>query len=622
MPAGAVKVLYNQGCYAKWIPPAAFGEELKRADFMAGDAVSVFCPDMGLWLADGLVVEVLSENSTVDGGSAMPAGSVKVVYASRSLTKWISPVAFGIDLRAQRGWSALDIEEDQERRFEVGKGGKKPESAVSSHADRTRTPDPAAVPGEQAQTLACTPDACTASAAALTEGGLGTSGEQDGASSIYSNTSALSGLDTSGGPCTASPLSMSGSEAGAVSRFCVGDAVCVLSRGTCAWLRDGVVVRVLAEPAVVNNDLPMPAGAVKVLYNQGCYAKWIPPAAFGEELKRADFMAGDAVSVFCPDMGLWLADGLVVEVLSENSTVDGGSAMPAGSVKVVYASGNASKWIPPDASVEQLRPQRQWSGEGMDDQSLTADGTNAGPAALGRSEPKEASVAAQMADNLVRSFSHFIMGCIGSQTAPQDFIGSDGDDDDAYIVSGAAGIPRSILGRYRRVGEHGDRPMYRNEHGAIIFCDEHWKMNSQDDTSHWCYEVKAATGDLPPTEAWEACQLNGGSTGPVPTVTNAVDVEVLVVSGAIGPSRAVNGRYGEVGWHNARPKYKNGSGAIVFFDDCWKINPRDDVLAWNFWVNDAVGSQPPAGEWEAHWSVGHDQPPACVRVRGALAPGA
>lgn len=194
-------------------------------------------------------------------------------------------------------------------------------------------------------------------------------------------------------------------------------------------------------------------------------------------------------------------------------------------------------------------------------------------------------------------------------------------DHDAYIVSGATGVASGVLGRYRRVGEHKDMPKYRNEHGAVMYFDEHWKMNSKDDMLHWCYEVRGAAGNQPPVQAWTVYHFYGNSSCPVPVVARASDVEVLAVSGVVGSYRAVNGRYVEVGKHNEKPKYKNRSGAIIFFDGYWKMNHKDDVLAWRFAAKDQVEAppQPPAGEWAVHWSHGKNQPSALLRVCGALA---
>mmetsp|Transcript_76363 Transcript_76363/g.247170 ORF Transcript_76363/g.247170 Transcript_76363/m.247170 type:complete len:110 (+) Transcript_76363:140-469(+) len=101
----------------------------------------------------------------------------------------------------------------------------------------------------------------------------------------------------------------------AEGRFGVGDPVNVLSRAKGRWMRDGVVVSVLAEDAFVEDGtLRMPAGACKVQYDRNRCAKWIPPISLEAEIRPADFEKDDAVSVFCRSMGRWVADGVVLDV--------------------------------------------------------------------------------------------------------------------------------------------------------------------------------------------------------------------------------------------------------------------------------------------------------------------
>jgi len=1034
MPAGSVKVLYCHCSSAKWVPPAAFGAELKQADYMVGDAVTVLCRSIGLWAMDGLVVEVLAESATVDGGLVMPAGSVKVIYASRSTAKWVPPSLFGMELRAQRPWSAFNAGEREEicsmsadttkvtpvvgsststatsdvnRKLDcklatpqptaapqvqasdsarVANTHVAPATAPSKHMPDTAaevprektsggvpppfvgsptptatsdvnrkldcklaTPQPAAAPRVQASDSArvanthtalatapskhmpdtaaevprekssggvcaeddgsvsvvphrsqrrssqvgpdiqmpsraamaartsLTSDAagkfpservvpshtcaepiagatappveqtsgmCAASTESATELAPDLVGEQSPASLTpntedelpknsepqplaasqtcgavsSSKTAALSseqapksagvpdtrpdstiapkeqGLDTVGElsraqsnaattapsdaapeivgevpiieasglaaesptlvelipeltappaehaphstpasdtckPCVVAPSAPASDMVGEVGpasptpssavrscpslevpvethtseepipdcgdcgvgsqddvlemasanklcaasataspdptsdrsgesqpasltlgitdftassdpnqdtpdevcstaresiidptseeiiKFCAGDPICVFRRSYCMWSRDGIVVKVLAEAAVADG-LPMPAGSVKVIYDNRTYAKWIPPAEFGAEVKHADFVVGDVVTMLLPGSGVWVTDGLVEEVLLESTLVDGGLDMPVGSVKVTCSNGDSVRWIRPEAFSEELKAQRQWSDEDMEEQSEKADPNEAGPKAV--VEPSEPSVARQVAGGLVRRLSRLlppIMVLLGGSDVEDD---EEEEDDDAFIISGILGLPRNIPGRYRRVGELNWKPKYQNERGAVIFFDEYWKMNTKDDTMHWCYEVREADGEQPPAQTWSAYHLFHGSNS-VPTLEKAEDVEMIIVSGITGPRRAVNGRYAEVGWHNSRPKFKNRKGAIIFFDDYWKLNNRDDVLAWQFGVKEAVGSDPPAGQWEAHWSCGDDQPPASILVRGALA---
>jgi len=511
---------------------------------------------------------------------------------------------------------------EEESSVEAGKGDVtaalgSPEPFVASDADQKldtpcefKAPEHAVALEEQAPDSSCASDACTVSALAPSEPVSETIGELGPNSQLPGDAATAASSDPA--VDMARDLEAAGATSGDDSEttFSVGDPVCVYRRSVGAWLRDGVVVQVLAEPTTMDG-LHLPAGAVKVLYDDAGYAKWIPPAAFSAELKHADFIVGDDVSVLTPNTGIWATDGSVVEVLAESATVDG-VAMPVGSVKVTYAGGDMARWIPPEAFQKELRAQRSWSGEGSADQP----GMDAGPAVLDVSPSKASAMAAHVADSLVRTFS-FLSPIMGS-----GYTDDADDDDDAYIVSSMSGLARSIPGRYRRVGECNWKPKYCNERGAIIFFDDHWKMNVKDDTLHWCYEVRGSTEEYPPAQAWQAYHLFGDSGCPVPTLARASEIEVLAVSGVTGPARGVNGRYVEVGYHNMRPKYQNRSGAIIYFDDYWKMNNRNDMLAWHFGVKDATGLKPPGGDWEAHWSCHDEQSFASVRLSGELAAGA
>jgi len=404
---------------------------------------------------------------------------------------------------------------------------------------------------------------------------------------------------------------------------------------------------VLAESTTLREGLEMPAGSVLVGYDDGSHAKWVPPAAFGVELRRADFVEGDKVSVYCRSMGLWVADGLVMQVLSEAAVVDSGLSMPAGAVKVAYANETKAKWIPPEEFGKELQAQRQWSVDNLEDElndTLSAERvvpeleveTLEVPVPLAATEASEALNEAEITDvsapvspasaspispsqkfnnNLRRSLSR--LGSVVSLA--DDAMEEEEEDDDAYIVSAAPGIESRFAGRYRLVGEHRELPKYKNAQGAIIYCDGHWKMNIKDDTLHWCYESRGPPGDAPPSGTWTAFRFYGNGKASGPQVAKAAEAELFAVSGATGTGRAVNGRYTQVGEHNDYPKYKNRRGAIIFFDGYWKMNERDNVLAWRYSVKGELGPQPPAGEWAAHWSYGKEQPAAQLRMCGGEA---
>lgn len=58
-----------------------------------------------------------------------------------------------------------------------------------------------------------------------------------------------------------------------------------------------------------------------------------------------------------------------------------------------------------------------------------------------------------------------------------------------------------------------------------------------------------------------------------------------------------NGDYEWSGQHNGRTKYGNHQGAIVFFDQGWKMNHCDDTTSFCFASGSAAGWEPPYKKW-------------------------
>mmetsp|Transcript_59194 Transcript_59194/g.150335 ORF Transcript_59194/g.150335 Transcript_59194/m.150335 type:complete len:277 (+) Transcript_59194:64-894(+) len=270
----------------------------------------------------------------------------------------------------------------------------------------------------------------------------------------------------------------------------VGDPVCVLSRSSGTWYRDGVIVKILVEATTVEGEQPMPAGAVKVIYDGTKSAKWVPPEAFGEEIREADFQIGDGVSVFVRSKGLWSSDGFVEQVLEEAATVDEVS-MPAGAIRVIYQNKEYAKWIPPELFGDEVKVLRSYVPENVDELVYSV------PSALGAEKPAAAAA----------------------------------DEDDAYIVSKVAGAGRAVGGRYVRAGVHNERPKYKSGSGGIIFFDFWWKMNVKDDVLQWCYEVKTATGEEMPCGTWNCTRFynKSGSHPPVEVKKDAAVLKAMAI---------------------------------------------------------------------------------------------
>lgn len=337
--------------------------------------------------------------------------------------------------------------------------------------------------------------------------------------------------------------------------------------------------------------MQLPAGSVQAAYFGGNSSKWVPPAAFGAELRKATFEVGDSVAVFVRRQGLWVEDGQVTTVLHKPTIVDGGIEMPIGSVQVMYDDKSMAKWVPPAAFDQELRAQRPWSADEL------AQAEYAVP------EPQKAAPAPK-AKAAFWNACCFVFMTRPEVAGPSSPKGASGEADPAadaesFLVAGpkTKSVMRSgFLGRYRIVGEHQERPKYQNASGAIMFFDGHWKMNSKDDTLHWCYEVLRCTDyATPPPGPWTAWRFFS-KDAPDLTVSHASEADKFVVSGAAGSKaiRGVNGRYMQVGEHNEKPLYRNDNGAVIYFDSYWKLNEREDnVLAWRFSVRGSDGDEPP-----------------------------
>lgn len=594
LPAGSVKVLYDESTSVKWIQPAAFDSEIRKADFLLGDRVSVFCRGKGLWIADGVIVEVLSEPTVVEGGLQMSAGAVKVVYDSKSSAKWVGPDNLEGEIRPVRGWLPEDSEEDEDSTADSEAG-----MATSRNIEVPELPERLAAPKVQCWSFLPklarglsgqeTLSAWSAEHAPLKSTGSASSVPiPDGADAVT-----VPGSD-------AAPEDMDCDQQDMYAHFAEGDAVCIFSRGDAKWLRDGVVVAALAEDGIVDGGVQMPAGSVKVLYERNGRSKWIPPASFGEEIRKADFQLGDRVSVFCRGKGLFVSDGVIVQVLAAPAVVEGGLGMPEGAVKVIYESGSSTKWIPPESFDRELDSIRDWVPQDLIDGG--ADTWEVVPPPSGNTGLQK-----QTASTPDCCFA-FLFLRRGPQ-APK----ADEESEDDYTVSGLTKQGRGLSGRYLKVGVHNEMPKYKNRKGCIIYFDGYWKLNGKDDVLHWSYGVRGAHGELPPSGAWQPFKF---STEAPLSVQKASDVELFHVSGLAWAGAIGNGRYVEVGSHNDRPFYTNNKGAAIYFDGYWKLNFKGDKLAWQYGNKSASGQEPPFGAWAPHWSHSANTGEPTVRACG------
>merc|ERR1719210_1606755 len=70
--------------------------------------------------------------------------------------------------------------------------------------------------------------------------------------------------------------------------------------------------------------------------------------------KVKPYHAGDVVEVLNTAKGVWFDDGEVIDVVSETDMRDGINVQ-AGSVKVVFANGTMSEWVPPGQIENRIR---------------------------------------------------------------------------------------------------------------------------------------------------------------------------------------------------------------------------------------------------------------------------
>jgi len=82
------------------------------------------------------------------------------------------------------------------------------------------------------------------------------------------------------------------------------------------------------------------------------------------------------------------------------------------------------------------------------------------------------------------------------------------------------------------------------------------------------------------------------------------DLQNLVVDGAGGVGKAMNGLYMPVGKYKGKPLYKSSSGHDIFYSGRWKIGRVDDGHPiWVYAAEDASGATPPLGAWTT-WGYG------------------
>jgi len=81
-------------------------------------------------------------------------------------------------------------------------------------------------------------------------------------------------------------------------------------------------------------------------------------------------------------------------------------------------------------------------------------------------------------------------------------------------------------------------------------------------------------------------------------------VKSTSVTAAGAAAEVCNGSYSFECNHKGRPLFKNDSGAIIYFNEFWKMNSSYKVTSWLYGVASATGPLPPVGPWTAENSKG------------------
>mmetsp|Transcript_130691 Transcript_130691/g.279467 ORF Transcript_130691/g.279467 Transcript_130691/m.279467 type:complete len:541 (-) Transcript_130691:212-1834(-) len=95
---------------------------------------------------------------------------------------------------------------------------------------------------------------------------------------------------------------------------------------------------------------------------------------------------------------------------------------------------------------------------------------------------------------------------------------------------------------------------------------------------------------------------------------SVVSIITVLVLGA-GTSQC-NGVYSFEGTHKGKPLFKAPTGAIIFFQDYWKLNSSYKTTSCLYSVQDAKGTLPPTGQWARDSKGGGAQPAPTLRISG------
>eukprot|EP00913_Durusdinium_trenchii_P011913 g11190.t1 len=98
-------------------------------------------------------------------------------------------------------------------------------------------------------------------------------------------------------------------------------------------------------------------------------------------------------------------------------------------------------------------------------------------------------------------------------------------------VAWAGGIGVTVNGQFQQVGVYNEMPKYQQENGeSIIYFQDGWKINVEDDTSRWLYEHHASSSPKAPCGQWLLADC-ATRAEPAPSIWE-VPIQASVTTGA------------------------------------------------------------------------------------------
>mmetsp|Transcript_23623 Transcript_23623/g.55800 ORF Transcript_23623/g.55800 Transcript_23623/m.55800 type:complete len:168 (-) Transcript_23623:75-578(-) len=92
-------------------------------------------------------------------------------------------------------------------------------------------------------------------------------------------------------------------------------------------------------------------------------------------------------------------------------------------------------------------------------------------------------------------------------------------------------------------------------------------------------------------------------------------VSLILLRVTSAGEQACNGTYHYESMHKGRPLFKSSRGAIVFFNQFWKMNACYKTTSWVYSAGDSKSPLPPTGLWTAQ---GDSETPPNLQIEGQV----